>query len=189
MKFSWRATRARRSPNGGNITARNQKVPSARESCVSSLAVSRYLTTSLIKNVAGAQRLARNDSQGQKTVGGERLQSLAAERFDVSRSVRRLQQPCPFLRRETFFGPCEKRLLRKIYASFLEQWRKISWYSCVWCGWCYRPPIQELAPTKGFWLDKIKHISSICLDHRATEDLMRNERETLFPQQRCFSNN
>lgn len=51
---------------------------------------------SVIKSVAVAQRLAGDDGRGQKTVGGERLQSLAAERFDVSRGVRRLQQPGPF---------------------------------------------------------------------------------------------
>lgn len=40
---------------------------------------------SVIKNVAAAQRLACDDSRVQKTVGGERLQSLAAaEHFDVS---------------------------------------------------------------------------------------------------------
>lgn len=50
----------------------------------------------MIKNVAAAQRLAGDAGRGQKTVGGERLQSLAAERFDVSRGVRRLQQPRSF---------------------------------------------------------------------------------------------
>lgn len=43
---------------------------------------------SVIKNAAAAQRLPGDDGRGQKTVGGERLQSLAAERFDVSRGVR-----------------------------------------------------------------------------------------------------
>lgn len=51
---------------GGNILAQNQKVPSAWEPCVSSLAISHHLAHRCDQDVAVAQMLARNDGWGQK---------------------------------------------------------------------------------------------------------------------------
>lgn len=51
---------------GGNILAQNQKVPSAREPCVSSLAVSHYLAYLCDQDMAAAETLAQNDGWGQK---------------------------------------------------------------------------------------------------------------------------
>lgn len=52
--------------SGGNVLAQNQKVPSAREPCVSSLAVSHYLPQLCDQDMAAAQTLAQNDGWGQK---------------------------------------------------------------------------------------------------------------------------
>lgn len=53
-------------PNRGTILAQNQKVPSAREPCVSSLAVSHYLPHLSDQDMTAAQTLAQNDGWGQK---------------------------------------------------------------------------------------------------------------------------
>lgn len=52
--------------SGGNILAQIQKVPSAWEPCVSSLAISHYLPHLCDQDMAAAQTLARNDGWGQK---------------------------------------------------------------------------------------------------------------------------
>lgn len=66
MKISWIATKVSSLPAGGHILARNQKVPSAREPRVSSLAVSHYLPHRCDQDAATAQTLAQNDDWGQK---------------------------------------------------------------------------------------------------------------------------
>lgn len=50
----------------GNILARNQKVPSAREPCVSSLAISHHPPQLCDLDMAAAQTLDPNDGWGQK---------------------------------------------------------------------------------------------------------------------------
>lgn len=52
--------------NEGNILAQNQKVPSAREPCVSSLTITHYLPHLCDQDMAAAQSPARNDGWGQK---------------------------------------------------------------------------------------------------------------------------
>lgn len=105
--------------NRGNTLAWNQKVPSAREPCVSSLAISHYLPHICDRDIATTQRLAwavRDRNSGRKE-----MQFQLGKCFDVNQGVRLLQQTCP-LWQGLFcpFGvtPGRNLLLRKIMHSF-----------------------------------------------------------------------
>lgn len=105
----------------GNILARNQKVPSAQEPCVSSLAISHHPPQLCDLDMAAAQTPTRMTA-GDRNSGWREMQSQLGEHFDVNQGILRLQQPCPLwqgLLCPVGVTSCRNQLLRKI---------------CLFCG-------------------------------------------------------
>lgn len=154
MKFSWIATKRNSSPTEENILAPNQKVPSAREPCVSSLAISRYLPHLCDQDMAAAQRLAPKDGRGQKqwaqrdAISAWRALWCEPRRpsiYNSSRPLWKNQLLCPF-----GGTPCKNGLLRKImpifYSNNALNLTIPSMYSTVHvCGKCWMYTMKPVA--------------------------------------------
>lgn len=101
--------------NGGNILAQNQKVPSAWEPCVSSLAISHYLLHLSDQDMAAPQMFSQSDGWDRNS-GRRKTQSQLSEGFDVSQGVCRLHRTVPlWLEWFSAIGdtPCRNQLLKK----------------------------------------------------------------------------
>lgn len=101
--------------NGGNILAQNQKVPSAWEPCVSSLAISHYLLHLSDQDMAAPQMFSQSDGWDRNS-GRREMQSQLSEGFDVSQGVCRLHRTVPlWLEWFSAIGdtPCRNQLLKK----------------------------------------------------------------------------